>query len=760
MFELSVTPQLVWGLLPRLIGVLYIIAFGGLVPQLTAMLGSRGLGPITPRLAAIRRDYPGLRRFFMFPTLLWLNSSDRALRVIPWLGIGCGVLCVIGGPYAFWAQLAACLLWLALEPACLIFPWDTMLQEVGFLALFLPRTELLPELAAVTLPWPSVAFMFRWFVLRLMLGFGKLKFIGTKREDALYLRGFFVWAPSPTPLAWFGHHLPAWVLRVMLVFMFVAEVIAPVMGFFSGAPRLIAYGLLCMLMVGIQATGNWGFFNVGYVFLLTCLLDVNGSLFDLGQEPWHSQLWSLPVLSMHAVLLLMFLTGLLYLVVFDSWTGRTVIHWPLDRFTWKRAWLRGLIAYLRALAPFRIVNGYGVFPPSAIAPLRHGVRFEGSEDGVTWKSYGLRRMPTRAAERAQFVAPYQARIDMALCYAGGCIFDSSFFSSLVGDGTPYTSYTRASWLERMCQRLLEAEPSLLRLMGDNPFPDAPPKWVRVSLHGMTPTHPRVRRATGDWWHTRRLGTIVPARTREDWAHALQLPQPEVFHPDWVDYKRGTATMRALAAALASDMEPDQAVLVESDLSAEDVRRFWEELVPAAAPGREQFSGFHERGRALTERFGRMQMARFERLLERFAWLLRLRTERQQYADVEPKIAIESNFRYHLFLHELVFDGREAYQAYLREPGRVAERVQGSSDASQLWALAVMRHELMVVHVLAFRWTTVGYDSHQLKVPGLFEYYPLLAAYVPEDEEFALHIVKHPDGEHTIKDFYPPPAFAG
>ena len=42
----------------------------------------------------------------------------------------------------------------------------------------------------------------------------------------------------------------------------------------------------------------------------------------------------------------------------------------------------------------------------------------------------------------------------------------------------------------------------------------------------------------------------------------------------------------------------------------------------------------------------------------------------------------------------------------------------------------MRHELMVVHVLAFRWTTVGYDSHQLKVPGLFEYYPLLAAYVP------------------------------
>jgi lipase maturation factor 1 len=752
-----VTPELVWGLVPRLIGVLYIIAFGGLAPQLPAMIGSRGLGPIRPRLAAIRRDYPGLRRFFMFPTLLWLASSDRAVRIIPWLGIACGVVIVIGGPLAFWAQLAAFLLWLALEPAALIFPWDTMLQEVGFLALFLPRTELLPELEAASLPWPSVAFMFRWFVLRLMLGFGKLKFIGTKREDALYLRGFFVWAPSPTPLAWFGHHLPAWLLRAMLGFMFVAEVIAPLLGFFAGVPRLISYGLLCMLMVGIQATGNWGFFNVGYVFLLTGLLDVNGSLFDLGNEPWHSQLWTLPVLSMHVVLVLMFLTGLVYLVVFDSWTGRTVIHWPLDRFTWNRPWLRALIAYFRALAPFRIVNGYGVFPPSAIAPLRHGVRFEGSDDGVSWKAYSLKRMPTRAAERAQFVAPNQARIDMALCYTGGCVFDASFFGSLIGDGTPYTCYTRASWLERMCQRLLEAEPCLMRLMGDNPFPDAPPKWMRVSLYGMTPTHPQVRRATGDWWHTRRLGTIVPARTREEWPQELSLPQPEVFHPDWVDYKRSSATMRALAAALASGTEPDQAVLVESDLTADDVRRFWDELVPAATPGREEFAGFAERGRALTERFGRMQMARFERVLERFAWLLRLRTERQQYADAEPKIALESNFRYHMFLQELVLDGREAYLSVLQEPARAAARLERSTDSTQLWGLAVLRHELMVSHVLAFRWTTVGVDAYQLKVPGLFEYYPLLAAFAPEEEEFALDIVKHPSGEHTIKDFYPPPA---
>jgi hypothetical protein len=66
-------------------------------------------------------------------------------------------------------------------------------------------------------------------------------------------------------------------------------------------------------------------------------------------------------------------------------------------------------------------------------------RFEAGDDGVTWKAYSLKRMPTRAAERAQFVAPNQARIDMALCYAGGCVFDASFFE--LPDRRPARTYT-------------------------------------------------------------------------------------------------------------------------------------------------------------------------------------------------------------------------------------------------------------------------------------------------------------------------------
>jgi hypothetical protein len=248
-------PRIIWGLIPRFVGVLFVLGFGALIPQLDAVIGSRGLAPIAPRLRAAKRDFPGARRFFQFPTLLWIDASDGFIRAIPYIGTTLGLVAIYGGPVQPYALALAWMLWLSLEPAALIFPWDTMLQEVGFFSLFLPTSEPLPSLSASALPYPAVAFVYRFFVLRLMLGFGKIKFIGSKRDDNLYLRGFFVWMPSPTPLAWFGHHLPAWLLRIMLYFMFVAEVIAPMLGFFSGPLRLVSFAILTGLMLGIHATG-------------------------------------------------------------------------------------------------------------------------------------------------------------------------------------------------------------------------------------------------------------------------------------------------------------------------------------------------------------------------------------------------------------------------------------------------------------------------------------------------------------------------
>jgi hypothetical protein len=747
-------PALVWGLLPRFVGFIHMLAFASFALQAEHMMGSNGVMPLAPRLVQIKRDFPGLRRFFEYPTVFWLDCSDRAVRLVPWLGFVCGFIAILGGTPGYMALACAWLLWLSIEPAGCIFPWDTMLYELAFLVLFLPVVPFLPELAASTLPWPSVAFMFRWFVLRLMLGFGKVKFLAANKEDKLYLHGFFIWMPSPTRLGWHGHHLPHFVLRQMLYFMFVAEVIAPVLGFFSGPLRVVSFAFLVALMAGIQVTGNWGFFNIGYVLLCLCLLDVNASVFDLGSEPWWTALHTPEGIALHALLGLMFLTGIVQLVIGDSWIGRTFMHWPFDSLVWNRAWARGLLKYLRAVSPLRLVNGYGVFPPHSGPPFRIVPVYEGSNDGEHWSAYRYKFYPSSPFEPPPFVSPHHPRIDMALFYAAVGTHDAGFYGSLLGDGTPYACWAPSSWLDRLGQLLLKGEPRILKALAHNPFPDQPPKYVRASAVAVSPTTKEEYRSTGAYWRTRRIGTIVEAREREQALFDIAQPEPEQFHPDWLGYKRRSAPLKAITAAHARGLPADQAAIVDSDLRADEVETFWSEVVPFMAEARGDYARLEQCALGLRARYGRVAVNRFERLLERFAWLLRMRTERHHFADATPKIPLESNFRYSMLLHEIVLDGRAAYQAVLDDPGLAAARAPQTSDESQLWALSVLRYDLMLAHIRSFRWYLIGKDCYDLKVPGIFEYYPLMSAYKPPDEVYLPKFIKHPSGAHGIEGFYP------
>src|SRR5262245_20259514 len=72
----NLSPLLIWGLFPRLLGVVYFIAIVSLFHQVTPIAGARGISPIKPLLQKIRADYPGYKRFFYFPTLLWIKADD------------------------------------------------------------------------------------------------------------------------------------------------------------------------------------------------------------------------------------------------------------------------------------------------------------------------------------------------------------------------------------------------------------------------------------------------------------------------------------------------------------------------------------------------------------------------------------------------------------------------------------------------------------------------------------------------------------
>lgn len=757
----SLSPELVWGLIPRVLGLIYVLAFGCLIPQHDVMAGSHGLASIDALRRRLDRDFPGPAKFFGVPSTLWLADSDTAQRAMAVVGTLCGVVAMYGGPWSFYALLVAWIFWLSLEPRGLVFPWDTMLEEIGFLALFLPSVAALPTLEATALPLPSVAFMVRWLLLRLMLGFAKEKFFNTGKKEFLYLQGFMVWMPLPTRLGWLAHHAPTWLLRFALLFMFVAECVAPVLGLFSGPLRVVAFGLLVSLMAGIHATGNWGFFNIGYALLCICLLDTQSSIFDLGHEPWASRLTTWPDVAVHGVMALMFLVSLFYLVVTNSWLTRSWVNWSPHLFALSPAqqkwyWrLYYVFSPLRVLAPFRIVNGFGVFPPKSLPPVRMMPVIEGSADGVTWKQYGYRFMPSFPSSRPPFVAPYHPRLDMYVAYIPLGTDTGSYMGSMAPFSNPYMIAGRSSLMHLILQRVLAGDPKVLRKLGHNPFPDAPPKLIRLGVIAMTPTPLSERKKTGNWWHVERLGTLFPATGLVSWPDTMLIPEPELFHPDLVMWKARAAPLRAITRAAARNEPADQAIIAESDLTSDDVNAFWRDFVPMLVEGRGDWSRAHERASALSTRFGIEGIQRHERVLERYAWLLRNVTEKHFQGTAEPALPKLNNFQYWMLLHEVIVDGHDAVQRVLDEPACIVERLARSTQATQLWALGLIRYEQIWVHIRCFRQFDAGFDGVP-NLPSFLAYHGFLSSLVPPDEEFRLQAHKHDNGEFTIDNFYPRP----
>jgi hypothetical protein len=727
------SPELVWGLLPRILGVVFVVAFLSLSRQVVPLVGRRGVSPLAIRLARLSRDVPAPRRWFEAPTLFWFLRGDAALAALPWVGVFGGALAVYGGP---WGALGLALCWLcylSLDVCGLWLPWDTMLLEVGFLGLFLPATRALPELGADTLPLPSVAFMFRWLLVRLMWGFAKLKFIGTEKGDDLYLQGFLAWLPMPTPLGWLFQHAPKPALRVGCAFMWTAEVVAPLLVCFAGTPRLIGAGLLVALMLGIWSTGNWGHFNLAYAGLCIVLLDSHASLSDLW-APGAAPLTAAPDVFVHGVMATLFVASVV-LFPLNSWVTQSALQWNADRFTWRRPWLERLLHGLRLLNRLRLVGAYGVFPPNTSPPIKQIPVMEGSHDGEHWTPIPWRYMPVGERSPPCFIAPHHPRLDHSCIYVGLGLNESDPVGGLMFEVKPYgmSPYSHASWLHRVVQRVLEGEPGVLRLLGENPFAGRPPTWVRVVHQCLKPTSLAERRRSGRWWHARAM-CVLHEPVRSDpaiWSHWI--PEPEGVHPELTHWRRRSPALAALRAAAPEAIAPDvmapdvlapdvtvpdvtvrddlggrarfrRAMCTASDLTEGDVTSFWERFVPLVSEpvGLGDWETLESTARALRIRFGAEQLRLFERLHQRAVHLLEGRVEPHVYGDARPRWHVEHPFHLHAALGVAVFDGESAFLDLWRRPGQIVARAEQIHEASLLYPTGLFRWDMVRAMLLSLR----------------------------------------------------------
>jgi lipase maturation factor 1 len=454
----------------RLLGFIYLIAFLSFGFQASGLIGSHGISPAADFLRDVRQ-YFGMAPVWRVPTLLWFNSSDTMIQTIWLAGVLLSALLFAGANSRF-LRVTLFLLYLSLVTAgqeFMTYQWDALLLEAGFLAIFLGSS-------------PLVVKLFRWLLFRLIFLSGAVKLLSHDLawHNFTALPVHYETQPLPTPLAWYFYQFPPIFQRLSVGFVFFVELLIPFLILAPRRLRVSAAFAITLLQALIALTGNYAFFNLLTIAICLFLLDdtffrrrISGRI--LSRIPQRvSESSQGPSVRRSCLVLYAMILFVSAFEMVSTFSGR---HWGLSD------------KIITALAPFEIVNTYGLF--AVMTTTRAEIILQGSNDGITWLSYEFKYKPGDSARHPPWVAPHQPRLDWQMWFAA------------LGD------YRSNPCILRLLARILEASPDVLRLMGSNPFPKAAPRYVRAMLYQYHFTTRNERKSTGKWWGRELKGAYIP-----------------------------------------------------------------------------------------------------------------------------------------------------------------------------------------------------------------------------------------------------------
>ena len=699
----SLPPELVWGLFQRGLGLLYLISFLSLSGQVVSLAGQNsGIGVFSRRLAKFREDFPGWRRFIYFPTLLWFNSSDAMLRALPLVGATAAVGVIYGGPLGFVCLLICYLCYLALDlAAALIFPWDCLLFESTLLALFLPATLPLPWLEAVSAPAPALTWAYRILLFRLMVGFGKQKFIGSRPQDLAYLKGFLVNQPLLSPLGWYSQKVPTALLKLGVLFMFFAEIPAPFFAFFPGPLSWVFAASTVFLMIGIQAMGSFGYFSLATIVCCLPLLD-NVTPTQLS----FSQLFAAgqPIFTNAYVVL--HTLGACVVFVFNSWVGQS---WSLWAFWYQLPrWVQIPLDFFRLLHPFRWLHPYGVFPPNNQPAVKITLLLEVTWDRERWEPVEFAFSPTHPGSKPKFIAPYHPRGDQAVIYDTFGLNPASLASAMLGPWDPYFFASRLP-AKAFCQAITDGRGYELTKPGPLQAHATPPIAARITTIMLEPVSLEEHRRTGHYWKRTYIGPHVGEHVHDPnfWQDALG--EPELWHYEAIFWRRRSKLWALIDRAQDGAEDPLELALFDGVLSREDVDRFWNELVPMiGGEVRTSFETLPDLDRQVRARFTPAQHRALYRLLGRFSLILVSRLEPMYlHRGNKPEIPVLTYFQLWMLAQHIIGCGKDAYLAAVESPRSVVDYIPQMTSQTGLYLLSLFRLDALI------------FESQKLRLIGAF-----------------------------------------
>ncbi len=452
----------------RGLALVYFVAFLVAANQFVALLGEHGLLPVP--------NFVRQTTFIRSPSLFFLFPQDRVFQCAAWLGVALAIFAATGLSEKFGMVVSMSvwgLMWLLylsfvnVGQTFYAFGWETMLLEVGFLAIFLGDRKTAPSFVMIVL--------LRWALFRTMFGAGLIKLRGDSCwKDLTCLYYHYETQPIPNPFSWYFHWQPQPIHRFGVVFNHFTELVVP-FGYF--APRSIAAvaGLITLFFHGwLSVSGNFAFLG-----MLTMVLTIP----SLNDKLLRKVVPLAPPAQFARRCLYPYITVLLAGVV------AVLSIRPV----------RNLISPRQAMNTsydaLHLVNSYGAF--GSITRPRYEVIVEGTDERVLtsatrWREYEFKGKPGDVYRRPSQIAPYHLRLDWLMWFAG------------------FSPYTTQPWFINFAAKLLEDDPAVLSLLRVNPFPQRPPTYVRALLYEYRFTTPAERAATGAWWVRTPASSYFPA----------------------------------------------------------------------------------------------------------------------------------------------------------------------------------------------------------------------------------------------------------
>jgi len=605
----------------RGICIVYLFAFTSLYIQIPGLYGDNGVLPARTQLDSKAKTLSA--RIHTKPTLLWLApyiglDTEYMMDVLALLGVFLAFSGFVSQKFCtaplfagLWSlyyslyQVGQTFMW---------FQWDILLLEAGFLSILVAPLRYRYQSkrrAATVVPHDAISFwLVRWLLFRLMFQSGVVKLTsGCPTWWGLTASSIhFESQCIPTSLAWYAHHLPLWLLKLLTIATFIVEIGLPPL-FFSPvrSVRIVNFFLQVLLQIAIIVTGNYNFFNLLTIVLCTSLLD-DEFFYRRRLQKGQPNVWSGVISNLVNVIVyggVLYATYIFFSIrITSSQVIESDIAFTKQEFDWMLSRVVPATVYLglgslalivleavtvsivdfpgtyskistvlstlfyTAVAAF--IFGISIVPYSSLHPAANSTvipvvrHWHSRLDHLQLtNSYGLFRRMTGVGGRPEVILEGSNQLtgpwlEYNFLYKPGNVNSSLPFVAPHQPRLDWQmwfaalgTYHQNPWLMSLTYRLLQGQPEVLQLIDTsrNPFPTKPPKYIRASLYHYH-FSPWSQRWSGPWWTREKVGEYFPIFSRDhgpllDYLRKMKILPETPERKDTVSESQVTPWLKAL-----------------------------------------------------------------------------------------------------------------------------------------------------------------------------------------------------------------------